>query len=56
MYDTLSLVRALSGIGFSAVSRKAFDSDIPDIANVELPERTDHAVIVEGRKLESQTQ
>ena len=50
MYDHAALVRVMSGIGFDAAPRTAFDSDIDDIRNVELENRTIHSVVVEGRK------
>jgi SAM-dependent methyltransferase len=50
MYDSLTLISILQNVGFNAVNRKPFDSDIPDIRKVELEERTEKAVIVEGRK------
>ena len=50
MYDTPTLISILGEIGFNAVSRRNFDSDIPDIENIELKSRTGDAVIVEGRK------
>jgi hypothetical protein len=50
MYDTPSLVKALQQSGFAAQSRKPFDSDISEIQQIELVERTMDAVIVEGRK------
>ena len=51
MYDSSRLLEVLREIGFQASARDAFDSDIDDIASVELKGRTKHAVIVEGRKL-----
>ena len=50
MYDNLSLARILNEIGFNVSARGAFDSDIEDVRLVELAERTENAVIVEGRK------
>lgn len=50
MYDNSRLMAILDEIGFEASSRVAFDSDIEDIRMVELQERTENAVIVEGRK------
>jgi SAM-dependent methyltransferase len=50
MYDTPTLISILREIGFNAVSRRSFDSDIPDIEDVELKSRTENAVIAEGRK------
>ena len=51
MYDCPRLLEVLHEIGFQASARGAFDSDIDDIASVELETRTKHGVIVEGRKL-----
>jgi SAM-dependent methyltransferase len=50
MYDTPRLVAILRELGFDAGARAAFDSAIADIRAIELPDRTTHAVIVEGRK------
>jgi SAM-dependent methyltransferase len=50
MYDDVSLVRALQDNGFEARVRAPFDSDIADIAAIELAERTVGAAIVEGRR------
>ena len=50
MYDTATLISVLKEIGFQAEERKAFESDIPDIQQIELKSRTENAVIVEGRK------
>jgi predicted SAM-dependent methyltransferase len=50
MYDCSRLLELLQEIGFQTSARGAFDSDIDDIASVELEDRTKHAVIVEGRK------
>jgi predicted SAM-dependent methyltransferase len=51
MYDTKTMLGRLREIGFQAESRTAFDSDIPDIKQIESMERTQDAVIVEGRRL-----
>lgn len=51
MYDNESLIRRMSSIGFKSSKKEPFDSDIFDIKNVELPERTEKAVIVEGKKI-----
>jgi hypothetical protein len=51
MYDCPRLLEVLHQVGFRAAAREAFDSDIDDIAAVELAGRTKHGVIVEGRKL-----
>jgi len=50
MYDTPRVLAILHETGFEAVSKAAFNSDIKDIRMVELAERTNNAVIVEGRK------
>ena len=50
MYNTPRLVEILDEIGFTASSRGAFDSDIDDIRAIERENRTQRAVIVEGRK------
>jgi hypothetical protein len=50
MYDNPRLLEILNEAGFQAASRAAFDSDIDDIRLVESEERTENAVIVEGRK------
>jgi len=50
MYDTPTLMGILREVGFEVASRAAFDSDIGDIRLVELAERAEHAVVVEGRK------
>jgi len=50
MYDSARLLEILSEIGFEASNRDAFDSAISDLRLVELEERTEHAVVVEGRK------
>ena len=50
MYNTPRLVEILDEIGFTASSRGAFDSEIDDIRAIERENRTQRAVIVEGRK------
>ena len=50
MYDTPTLVAILSDIGFNASGRSPFESEIDGIAEMEIPGRTEDAVIVEGRK------
>ena len=50
MYDNSRLVTILGDIGFQVSDRAAFDSDIEEIRLIELKERTENAVIVEGRK------
>jgi len=50
MYDESRLLQILDEIGFEASARAAFESDIHDIRLVESADRTDDAVIVEGRR------
>ena len=50
MYDSERLIEVFGEIGFEASSRSAFNSDIEEIRQVELEDRTKKAVIVEGRK------
>lgn len=51
MYDWQALFRILSDIGFVGVTQRAgFDSAIAQIEVIELKERTDRALIVEGNK------
>lgn len=50
MYDNSRLTEILNEIGFEASVRTASDSDIEDLAQIELKDRTENAVIVEGRK------
>ena len=51
MYDSSSLIRIMSSVGFQCQNKKAFESEIDDINNIELKERTIEAVIVEGKKM-----
>jgi predicted SAM-dependent methyltransferase len=51
MYDEGNLLTVLRELGFMAEGKKPFDSNIADILQLELASRTEHAVIVEGRKL-----
>jgi len=51
MYDHDAMTRLLAGAGFDARRRDPFDSDIAGIREIELPNRTTNAVIVEGRKV-----
>ncbi len=51
MYDTQTLLRIMSEIGFEVASKQAFESDIDDVQVIEQPERTGEAVIVEGKKI-----
>lgn len=50
MYDHPRLLAILDDIGFEAAARPAFDSAIDDIRDIELEERTQRAVVVEGHK------
>lgn len=50
MYDAARLLAILNETGFEAISKAAFDSDIGEIGMIELEERTNNAIIVEGRK------
>ena len=50
MYDTPTLVRIMTALGFDVMGCQPFDSAIADIATIELPDRTENAVVVEGKK------
>lgn len=50
MYDTERLLAVLQETGFDSARRRPFESDIGDISDIELIERTTNAVIVEGCK------
>ncbi len=50
MYDTETLIRKMSEIGFKVFSKNPFESAIPNIDAIELKDRTENAVIVEGGK------
>jgi SAM-dependent methyltransferase len=50
MYDTATMTRLLQSSGFEARPCAAFDSAIDDIRAIEIEDRTDDAVIVEGIK------
>jgi SAM-dependent methyltransferase len=50
MYDGPRLLGLLDEMGFEASARRPFDSDIGDIADVEVEESATDAVVVEGRK------
>jgi predicted SAM-dependent methyltransferase len=50
MYDSKTLIEVLEEIGFDTKERKSLDSDIADIKDIELIDRTEDAVIVEGVK------
>ncbi len=49
MYDA-SLVETICGLGFDAMPKAPFESDIPGIRDIELEERTRDVVIVEGKR------
>ena len=51
MYSTKSLLKLLESVGFEASSRSAYDSEIDDIKEIELEDRTIDAVIIEGKKI-----
>jgi hypothetical protein len=50
MYDAPALLSAVRDAGLAATASTPLQSAMPDIAVIELPERTEHAVIVEGRR------
>jgi predicted SAM-dependent methyltransferase len=50
MYDSRTLTDLVNRAGFIAKSMSPLESAIPDIANVERPDRTVNAAIVEGIK------
>lgn len=49
MYDTPRLLKILLEIGFDAMKRSPFDSDIDNISEIELEGRARKDLIVEGR-------
>ncbi len=51
MYDTEALSRIMSEIGFECHAAKPFESNIPNIKIIELPDRTEQAVIIEAQKV-----
>ncbi len=51
MYDTETLTTILTDIGFTAKTRRIFDSDIENIETVEMERSINKQAIVEGRKL-----
>ena len=51
MYDTVTLLTVFASLGFAAESKSPFISAISDIKDIEMEERTVHAVIVEGKKI-----
>ncbi|MDZ8055544.1 MAG: class I SAM-dependent methyltransferase [Aulosira sp. ZfuVER01] len=50
MYDTPTLLRVMSEIGFEVASKQAFESEINDLSEIEDSSRTIQSVIVEGKK------
>ena len=50
MYDKKSLLMLLKEIGFDAIIKCPFNSNIKDINIIEIEERTKNSVIVEGTK------
>lgn len=50
MYDTPALLRVCRSVGFECAEKSAFDSDIADIRQIEIEDRTVAAVVVECRK------
>nr|WP_293107295.1 hypothetical protein [Okeania sp. SIO2F4] len=40
MYDTFSLIIIMSNLGFTSCSKQPFESEIPNIKNIELEEQT----------------
>ncbi|MBE0573825.1 hypothetical protein IH575_02900 [Candidatus Dojkabacteria bacterium] len=51
MYDTETLLKILTEIGFEVEERKGMESSIEDISNIEIESRTLNSVIVEGKKI-----
>jgi len=51
MYDSTSLSEIMTTIGFETQPKNPFESDIPDIKGIEIFERTQDSIIVEGRKI-----
>ena len=50
MYDSNALIRIMGEIGFIVSGREPYNSEISDIRAIELAERVQDAVIVEGKK------
>jgi SAM-dependent methyltransferase len=50
-YDAPTLIAILNEIGFQAASMKAFESRISDIKTIELEDRTENAIVIEGLKI-----
>lgn len=51
MYDTPTLLRIMSEIGFEVASKQAFESEIKDIQVIEQSERTAESILVEGKNI-----
>lgn len=51
MYDSKGLQSLMEGVGYSASSKKAFESEIERIEDIEIESRIVGAVIVEGIKV-----
>ena len=51
MYDRKTLSLIMMQVGFEVEDKRPSESDIPDIEAIELPGRTEGAVIVEGKKV-----
>jgi predicted SAM-dependent methyltransferase len=51
LYDEAALLGALHQTGFVVTSRGPMESDIKDIQQLEIPERAENAVIVEGYRV-----
>jgi len=49
-YDAHALTSILNEIGFQAMSMNAFESSIADIKQIELKDRTENAIMIEGIK------
>jgi predicted SAM-dependent methyltransferase len=50
MYDSETLLNIMNSLGFDVENKQPFESNILDINNLELAERTEKAVIIEGIK------
>lgn len=50
MYDTEGMIRTCAAVGLSVYKAQPFVSEISDIRDIEIPNRTADAVIVEGVK------
>lgn len=51
MYDTPTLLRIMSEIGFEVAIKQAFESEIKDIQVIEQSERTAESILVEGKNI-----